>query len=341
MGRLAIAAIVFLLSLTSALVPAESRVDSAPEWNRGDRWEYRITVQGPADRTYGNLTQEVSAAGAVRLGNRTIDAYTLTTRQTLSGSGVNTTTVSTVYVSQSDLCVLYVNSTSVTRYGDLSSRARMEMRYDASDGRYRFPLTAGTDWNMEYNLTRTVLLDPGLRVENRTVYGQFTCEGAENISVPAGRFRALRISCTINSGNQSSYWYSDAVRGEVMRRELDGRTGSVTLYELKMYQRSPEQLPLLGTDTGRAMLLGGISTVLIVAAGLLLWTRRGKRKISQPEEAREAPPTSFHIEKGRDGLQLKIDTVNLMCPACRRVFTATAGAQAVKCPFCGKEGRLG
>jgi hypothetical protein len=284
MGRLALAAVLLLLLLPSALVPAESRVDSAPRWNQNDRWEYRVTVRGPSETTFGNLTREVSATGPVRLGNRTVDAWTLTSRQTGSVDGVNTTTVSTTYVSQSDLCVLYVNSTSESWLGELSSRANIELRYNASDGRYRFPLSAGASWEVDYNMTRTLKLNSGLSVENRTVHAGYTCDGEERVSVPAGRFMAFRIDCTPDSVNRTSYWYSDAVRGEVKREEQDGSTGILTTYDLKQYHRSPEPMFLIGTDTGLAMLLAAISAVLAAAAIIIYWARTRETRGRPPEK---------------------------------------------------------
>jgi len=283
MRRLALACALLLLVLPSVPVPAESRVDAAPQWNRGDRWEYRVTVRGPAETMFGNLTQEVSAVGPFRLGDRTVDTYTLASKQTGSGNNVESSTVSTTYVSGSDLCLLYVNSTSVTRYETLDSSARMELRYNASDGRYRFPLEAGAEWETEYVLIRSVWLDSGLAVDNRTVHARSGCEGVVNVSVPAGRFRALKVVCYPDSSNRTSYWFSGAVRGDVMREEMDGTTGVITSYELNCYRRSLEPIFLLGTDTGLALLLGIISAVLAAAALAIFWARSRERRASPPK----------------------------------------------------------
>lgn len=341
MRRLTLAAVLLLLLLSPSVLMAEKQVDAAPEWRVGDRWEYTITVEGPAGRTYGNMSQQVSAVGQVRVGNRTVDAYTLRTRQTHTGFGVNSTTTSTTHIARSDIGTLDVNSTSATNYEELRSQARMELRYDPSDGRYRFPLRAGADWNAEYNVSRRVLLSSAVILENRTAYAQFSCEGPEELSVAAGRFLAFKITCTLDSGNQTIYWYSDAVRGDVMKSELDRRTGALTVSELNKYMRQPEPLPLLGTDIGRATLLGGISAVLVFTALALHLVRRKNIRAHRPKKVEEAPAPSFHFEKTREGLQMTVETISLSCPACRRVFKVPKGTLAVKCPFCGKQGRLG
>jgi hypothetical protein len=284
MRRLALAATLIVLVLPSAMVPAESRVDMAPEWNMGDRWEYRVTVNGPAQTMFGNLTLEVSAVGPVRLGDRTSDAYTLTSRQTVSGNNVDSITSSITYVSRSDLCVLCVNSTIVTWYGSLNSSAMMELRYNASDGRYRFPLDAGAAWETDYVLTRAVRLDSGLSVENRTIHTSFACEGALNLSVPAGRFRALKVVCCSDASNRTSYWFSGAVRGDVRREDRDGSTGVTTVYDLKSYRRSQGPMFILGTDTGLAIMLGIISAVLAAAALSILWARSRDSSAASPKK---------------------------------------------------------
>jgi len=289
MVRFAPAAVLLLLSLPCSLVPAAGGVDSAPSWNRGDRWEYNVTVKGSAEMAWGNLSQEVTAAGPVRFDNRTSDAYTLTSRQTTrSTGGVNSTVTTTTYVSRTDLCVLYVNSSSATTLGGLSSKARSALRYDASDGRYRFPLGSGTGWQADYTVNRTVRLDSGQWTDNITVHAVFGCEGPEPVVVPAGRFMAQKIVCQLDMRNTTTYWFSGGARGEVKREEMDGSSGQVTTYVLKRYHREPQPMFLLGTDTGRAMVLGAISLVL-VAAGVAIYLRRRNERRGGP--TRNAGPS--------------------------------------------------
>jgi len=89
--------------------------------------------------------------------------------------------------------------------------------------------------------------------------------------------------CAQDAVNRTSYWYSEAVRGEVKREELDGSTGVITTYELTRYHRAQEPAFLLGTDTGLAMVLAGISMVLLAAAAIIFWRGR-KRDVRPPEK---------------------------------------------------------
>jgi hypothetical protein len=283
MGRLALAAVLLLLSMPSSLVPAQTQVDSPPGWKEGDRWEYRVIVQGPSETTFGNLSQEIASVGPVRLDGRALDAYSVTSRLSRSANNVNSSTVSTIYVSRSDICVIFANSSSVTRMGDLSTRANVELRYNTSDGRYHFPLATGAGWEVDYNLTRTLSTGNSVSVEDRWVHVSCACEGPEKVIVPAGRFMAQKIVCAQDAVNRTSYWYSEAVRGEVKREELDGSTGVITTYELTRYHRAQEPAFLLGTDTGLAMVLAGISMVLLAAAAIIFWRGR-KRDVLPPEK---------------------------------------------------------
>jgi LPXTG-motif cell wall-anchored protein len=94
---------------------------------------------------------------------------------------------------------------------------------------------------------------------------------------------AQKIVCAQDAVNRTSYWYSEAVRGEVKREELDGSTGVITTYELTRYHRAQEPAFLLGTDTGLAMVLAGISMVLLAAAAIIFWRGR-KRDVLPPEK---------------------------------------------------------
>jgi hypothetical protein len=289
MVRFAPFAVLLLLALPCPVAWAQEGVDSAPSWNRGDRWDYEVTVNGAGDVSRGNLSQEVVAAGPVRLDNRTVDVYTLATRQaTRSGGGANSTESTTTYVSRTDLCVLYVNSSSATTLQGLSSRARMELRYNASDGRYRFPLEAGMAWQTDYEITRTIRLDFGQWTDNVTVHGAFTCEGADKIVVPAGRFLAHKVVFRPDGRNTTTYWFSAAVRGEVKREQLDGMTGASTTFVLKKYHREAQPPFLLGTDTGLALVLGMISLGL-VAAGTGIYLARKRDGRGRPPE--KGPPS--------------------------------------------------
>lgn len=340
MGRLPIVVLLLVLVLAPALPPpAGADVQGPPDWKAGDRWEYRIVYKSPLGTTFGNLTQEVTAVGPVRVGNRTVDAYTLSSHQRTMGFGVNSSASSRTYISKSDLGTLSINTTSSSHLGELSSSARMETRYDASDGRYRFPLGVGTNWSVEYNLSRRVLLSPGLIEENRTVYGQSTCEAIDRLSVGAGRFQAYRVTCTFDSGNVTTYWYSEGVRGDVKREEMDPMTGSMTIYTLERYVRAAEPFPLLGSDTGRAILLGIISGVLLLSALALVLARRRATKPPAAAERKDSPPAPER--KKAPGAGPAAASVELACPACRRRFRVPAGTVAVKCPFCGKQGRPG
>lgn len=340
MGRLPIFVLLFVLLLAPAmLTPAE--VQGPPDWKAGDRWEYKIVHHSLLGTTFGNLTQEVTAVGPVRVGNRTVDAYTVSSRQRTMGFGVNSSASSRTYISRSDLGTLSVNTTSSSNFGELRSSARMEVLYYSSDGRYRFPLGVGTNWSVEYNMSRRVFLSPGLMEENRTVYGQCTCEAIDKVQVGAGRFQAYRVRCTFDSGNVTTYWYSEGVRGEVKREELDPMTGATTTFTLERYVRAAEPFPLLGSDTGRAILLGTVSMLLLLSALALVLARRRTPKPTPAKGAEDHPPAP--AGKGTTGARTaaKAGPVELACPACRRRFKVPAGTVSVTCPFCGKQGRLG
>jgi len=345
MGRAPFVAAILVLLLLPAAAPAGARIDSPPEWRVGDRWDYNMTVSNQQGTTYGNLTQEVAAAGTVRVGGRDVLSYTLSSKQTYWGYGLRTTTNSRIYIQKSDLCALIINTTTTTYFGEMNSTASTELRYNASDGRYRFPLVEGDSWTAAYELGRKLRLERSMVEESRNVTAAVTVESPERLSLPAGRFLAYKVTYTYDSGNVTTYWYCDAVRGEAARRELDRSTGTLTVYELKGYHPAPAPLPIIGSDSDKALMLGLISVALVVAALAILAMRRRAPKAPKQKKEQSGPAApEFHFEHTRDGLQMKSvkpDIMSIACPACHRVFKTPAGAKSVRCPFCGKEGKLG
>jgi hypothetical protein len=83
-------------------------------------------------------------------------------------------------------------------------------------GMFRFPLRVGDKYDVKYDILRPKLN----RLENRTT-GTVTVAGWENVEVPAGKFRALRLELdstvetvdgTRNFRRQSTFWYVPEVR---------------------------------------------------------------------------------------------------------------------------------
>jgi uncharacterized Zn-finger protein len=269
----------------------------------------------------------------------------LSSKQTHSGYGLRTIVNSRTYIQRSDLCTLCINSTATTFLGEMNTTGSTELRYNASDGRYRFPLVEGDSWTAAYEEGRRVRLERSTVEDSRNVTVAVAVGGPEKLTLPAGRFLAYKVTCTDDSGNETTYWYCGAVRGEAARRELDPITGTMTLYELKAYNPAPTPLPIIGSDRDKALLLGGMSVALVAAALAIVALRKRAPKAPKQKKGQSEPAApEFHFEHTRDGLQMgsvKAGTRSLACPACHRVFKTPAAAKSVRCPFCGKEGELG
>jgi len=340
MGRRWLLFLTLLLLALPAAFPAEAQEVNVPQWRVGDRWDYKVSIVSQSGTTSGNMVVKVTASGTVTVGNESIPAYTLAVSRRERGSGLNTTYTITKHVAKATLCTIYMDYTQVITYGDLESEVHSSNNYYPSDGRYSFPLGAGLNWSAGYSLNRTILVGTRLRNESTTVLTPYSCEVREGLSVSGGMYMSYRVRCTPDdTGNYSYYWYSDKARGDVKMEEFNRATQALTTIQLTKYYRAPEAPPLLGPDTERALILLGAAFILLAVMAVVVYIRSRPPKIPPPPTAEEQGSAAFQFVKTRDGYSMKLNTVDLVCPSCRKRFRVVVTSTTAKCPHCGKEGR--
>jgi hypothetical protein len=94
-----------------------------------------------------------------------------------------------------------------------------------------FPLTAGKSWEMKYHEERPV------DRQSEDIQRSCTAESEETVTVPAGIFNTIRISCkNLRNGAWTvNLWYSPEV-GHIVRDET-AVTGGRRVRELISYRR--------------------------------------------------------------------------------------------------------
>ena len=338
MRLLPLLALSILLVIPQVSCAAGAPSAAAPEWRVGDRWSYDVTVQSSAGTTEGNLTVTVAADGPVRVGNATVDAYTVREKREDWSFNSNTTVLTTLVVDKKTLCTLFSNSSTVTYFGTVRSEVREEDLYSPSDGRYQFPLSAGLNWTATYNLTRTRYFVFDHAVDVSAVTLSRDCLAYESVNY---KEKGFRVACTAGpGGSMVTYWYSPHYRGEVMREEYDHGSDTTTTYRLGSYSRGPEPSFFASPDTRRILILGVAALALAFVAVGLMAVRRRIPKRAPPETPIEEPLALFHMERTRGGMAMTVNTRTVLCPSCRRTFKVPVTTTLLRCPHCGFEGAL-
>ena len=206
---------IFILGcMFSQTLWAGSEQLSRPEWKLGDAWSYVRTEYATA---LSRRTEKTNVS--VFVSERTTDYYTLTSARIDSEGRAQT---STQRWSQD---LNYMN-----RQGEGSSW--QEFRW------YRWPLPAGTDWEVPWFIPSTGAMTWKAKVL-----------GWDTITVPAGTFRAPRIELAASyfyngvdggaAGATDLLWYSPEIRRHVrlVRKSYKGAYGGAdVLEELSAYK---------------------------------------------------------------------------------------------------------
>jgi len=342
MGRRALISLALLLLALPPVLPVGAQEAAVATWRVGDRWDYNLTVVSPESFHTGSLTVKVTGDGTVRLHNESVRAYTLSISRRERWEGFNITSTITRLVDRATLCTLFSNTTQTMTLGGLESRWTTTEYYSPSDGRYQFPLGAGLNWTASYGVNRTTLTSNSRKTEDIDLSRALTCEVREGLSVPYGRHMALRVRCTLDdTGNYSRYWYSESVRGDLKVEDYDRVTRALTTLALTRYSRAAEAAPILGPDTEKALVLATAALVFLCILIVAMFIRARPPKPPPPVTQEEQGPPAFTFESSRDGYSMKVNTVELACPACRKRFKVMATARTVRCPHCGHEGKRG
>jgi hypothetical protein len=297
-------ALLLLLPLP-AYAPAAPAADSAPGWASGDSWKY--LVSDGKGNLINNLTVKVVGELDVRAGNSTVRAYKLSERLTpylapvrtnLSDEArwgpVYTVITTTVLVEKRTLCNLVSNSTirSVHYFDVTEDHERLV--YSPSDGRLRFPLAAGTSWNVTFNLTRTHQYPFTVITANSTVSRSYECQAYEKL--PDGK-DGFRIRWTdASTGSETVSWYGPRYRSEVRREERDATTGTVRVYTLQSYREG--QVPTIFSNPQTMLALGFGVTAAVMLAGAMYLTYRARypaHRRQAGKNAAGAPPAGTPV----------------------------------------------
>lgn len=304
MRPVALAVLLLLLPLATT-VPAAPTVKSVPEWNVGDSWQYQVTTRTGTLTTLGDLTVKVVADGEVRIGNATVRAYTLSERlkpwtpanaskrlpEEASWGQTYTLVNTTVIVERSTLCILSTDSIRSTVHGADVTNDSESVVYSPSDGRMRFPLTAGSAWNVTFNMTRTRRYPFHTFTDNLTQTRSYECLGQVNVTY---REKGFHIRCAIEgSASTIDYWYSSRYRADVRREEFDASTGTYRSLELLKHSSVQPPEPFRNPQTVLALLFG-LAALGLMAGALLLrflpgvMQRRKERRLEKGSAARTA-----------------------------------------------------
>jgi hypothetical protein len=338
--------LVLLVAMPSYHVGAQEA--GLPAWNVGDRWEYHLVVSAPDGTHEGNYTVRVTGRGTFNLGMFNGSAYILRTERTEHSNGYDYRTVSTAYVETASLCTVYSCATQVVTFGKLTSSSVFQTSYNPSEGRCRFPLSAGMNWTSEFSFNRSSTSGSSIGWENRTLTRQYSCQAREPVSVAAKvagnrNFLAFHVHCPLDDmGSYSDYWYCANVRGELKFEQYERSSGARTVGELSRYVRVQPPAPGLAPDLDTALLLAG-AAVALASISVLLLTVRNRMATRKPKPQPQSPdtgPQAFRFIATREGLTVKMNTVDIVCPSCRRSFKVVASAKAATCPYCGKVGKM-
>lgn len=180
--------------------PAANALSTPPVWKRGSEWAYRY--------------EQPSGTGTF--------VWSVDRVETLDGQPhyVIKTGTREIFYRVADFAL-----TRETLGGDVVRQVTPPVwRFIA------FPLTPGQAWDMKWHEVRPVAR------ETEDVHRRCVAEGEETVTVPAGTFSTMRISCK-NGRNEAwlaTYWYAAQV-GHMVREE-SAVTGGKRIRELIAYR---------------------------------------------------------------------------------------------------------
>ncbi len=303
--RLPLLVLLLMLPLPSTLTAAPAAAP-APEWAVGDFWQY--LVADGSGKPLGNLTVRVVSDGEVPLGNSTVRAYTLSQRlqpwtppanetklsEEARWGPIYTVVTTTLIIDRQTLCTLGSNSTiRSVHYADVTED-RESLVYSPSDGRLRFPLSAGMSWNVSFNLTRTRQYPFHFITANSTIARSYECRSYETL--PDGK-EGFCIRCPDDgTGQETVSWYGPRYRSEVRREERNAAAGTVRVYTLQKSRSSVAPSIFSSPRTLLAIAFGVAAAVMLAVAVFAAYrarhpvTRRDRKKGLDPKAAPGGPP---------------------------------------------------
>jgi hypothetical protein len=283
---------------------AAPNAGTAPLLHKGDYWKY--IVSDGSGRPLNNLTVRVVDERDVRAGNSTIRAYNLTQKLTpylppvktnLSDRArwgpVYTVVETNLTLRKSDLCTLSSEATiRSVHYADVTVDIEL-LAFSPSDGRLRFPLSAGASWNATFNQTRTRQYPFHRVTENTTVTRLYECQAFEKL--PDGR-EGFRIRSTdAATGSETVSWFSPGQRADVRREERDGPAGTMRVYALVRHESGLPPSIFSNPQTLLAIAFG--LAALAMLAGALYTAYRARHPstghdVKRPAASAPEPPAA-------------------------------------------------
>ena len=203
-------------------------------WYAGDTWIYEVDAyfsseNGSFDGTISNLAITVYGITTIESGNNTYDVYQLNLTGSLDGNisysfisgDIEGNIYGEMFVRRADLSDVY---THIISYGtihylifDYDYELNITLSFSPPAEHFDFPLYENESWNYYYNSVVNgyfeidSLLNETIN-DTEFIEGSLTCDGASNISVPAGTFYAFHI--TDDNGTYES-WYSSSAKNVV------------------------------------------------------------------------------------------------------------------------------
>lgn len=211
-------AIVFLAAVAGFLAAGSACAQKAerPAWRVGDAWTYRITT------TYADKSKPAVA----RVSRQTIASVSSNLIEVSSMDEVGSRTIETTWAWNADGDVV-----SRRARGQAGQFYRPPIRF------HQWPAEAGQRWSSTFD----TVMEDGRRLDR--VELSFHAVGWETVSVPAGKFRALKSvgkslrPNTAYSSEAVSWFAPDAKRRVKLeeRNFLDGKLVTTLVNELVTY----------------------------------------------------------------------------------------------------------
>lgn len=313
-------ALLVLLALVAAAMPATATSVDRPSWRAGDFWTYRSnTTIVPGLNLTGSATSTVFGTIPAMSGGAAVDAV----RVLLSGKGTAAGTVTTksgpipvqgewILTGEErfeplNLHPLYsvldlsVNGT----YGGLlpfSLRFQNTTTYRVVSDRWPYPMVVGTSGNVTvaYNFTQdlhsSILGDLHGNGTGQAVFG-FSLADAVSVGTPAGTFQAYPLREEAPDGTWERRFVSTAVGNDVRMEtyDQDGNLTAVSTLVAYRYQAAEPPTFLGLTLLNWAVVTPIVAAILIVA---VLLVRRARRKKSAPSHGPDEPGDSTSGPRG-------------------------------------------
>ena len=265
-----------LLASSASIAEKASAQGNAPEWARGDQWEY--TGNGFILGIQVNLLMriEVSETTQVTVNQSNYEAYHCALTFTVSVAGRGVSGFGDAYVRTSDLANVKAN---LDFQGNGTS-----IVYDPPAAGLEFPLSQGKTWSWDTVIRSVTTENASNTYSNMSSSGDVVVGGVQSVTVPAGTFDVYNITTYPRGSNQngSVTYYSDKVGNLVMTQgTLFGAPFPFSM-QLKSYKYQSG-----GQTISSTIIIAGILLAVIIALAVILIVRARRRAKAQAMEHRE------------------------------------------------------